>query len=131
LKESYGTIRHYFGNSFRLGYKKRQKCYEFLDRDAHDWLNVKIIAFDAPQLAEKTYAERLDALKRGIPPDHVTITVASPVQCKGRDHLESFFDEICKDRPAYRCAEGVVIRDPKAWYYEKNSFFEKQVLIQL
>jgi hypothetical protein len=40
----------------------------------------------------------------------------------------NYFNEICNTRPKETRAEGIVLRDPKAWYYEKNAFLTKENL---
>jgi hypothetical protein len=59
--------------------------------------------------------------------DHPILKVVSPIECKGRDHLNSFFNEICVNRPYAQRGEGVVLRDPKAWYFKEGSFLKKEV----
>jgi hypothetical protein len=49
------------------------------------------------------------------------------VTCKSPTHLKSFFDEACNNRPLESCAEGVVLRDPTAWYFKRDSFWKKEV----
>jgi hypothetical protein len=62
-----------------------------------------------------------------IPADHPIVSIVKPVQCQHRDHFNSFFNEICRDRPKELQAEGVVLRDPTAWYFKTDSFFKKKV----
>jgi hypothetical protein len=40
--------------------------------------------------------------------------------------LNTFFKEITLDRPQEIRAAGVVLRDPSAWYFKKNSFITKK-----
>jgi hypothetical protein len=55
------------------------------------------------------------------------LAIVKPVVCQNRDHLESFFHHICKERPQETLAEGVILRDPKAWYFKSDSFLKKKV----
>jgi hypothetical protein len=54
---------------------------------------------------------------------NATLSVVEAVKCTSRDHFNRFFNSITKEREG----EGVILRDPKAWYYQKNSFYHKQV----
>ncbi len=90
----------------------------------------KLMVFDAPQLTEQQYSARLQFLKQHIPSDHSILTVVSPILCTNREHLQYFYDQVCKSE-----GEGVVLRKPTAWYYEDNSFlikrcFEKVVVMK-
>jgi hypothetical protein len=66
-------------------------------------------------------------IMQGIPTDHPVITVVKPTECQSEDHMASFFNQICQDRPEDKRGEGVVLRDPTAWYFKKDSFFKKEV----
>jgi hypothetical protein len=49
-----------------MGYGKREECIQLLKNKKQDWKNVKIIAFDAPQMGDTSYTERLAFLKKGM-----------------------------------------------------------------
>jgi hypothetical protein len=92
------------------------------------WTNAKIIVFDAPQEVDKPYHGRLSTLTSSIPPDHPVLKVVNPTRCEGAAHLREFMKGICEDRPADSRGEGVVLRKPTAWYFEKDSFFSITVI---
>jgi hypothetical protein len=47
-----------------MGYNQREKCDQFLQAETKNWKEVKIMIFDAPQVKDKPYAERLEYLKK-------------------------------------------------------------------
>jgi hypothetical protein len=118
-----------------MGYNNRHKCLQFVaePKKRSNWNDVKIIAFDAP-LLDAPYSQRLDTLKQStvnilkasnlvdIPSDHPILSVVNPLTCEGPNHLSSFFDTMIK-----KGAEGVVLRNPNAWYFKEQSFFKKEV----
>jgi hypothetical protein len=55
------------------------------------------------------------------------LSIVNPIPCNNTEHLTSFFNSICKERPQETRAEGVVLRDPTAWYYQPSSFHTKRV----
>ena len=55
--------------------------------------------------------------------DHPILKVVNPIKCQSEQHFDEFFQQCTKDGKS----EGIVLRDPKAWYYESNSFFTKKV----
>jgi hypothetical protein len=59
--------------------------------------------------------------------DHPILSLVTSITCQSRDHLQRYFVESCQEQPIERRAEGVVLRDPSAWYYKENSFFTKKV----
>jgi hypothetical protein len=59
--------------------------------------------------------------------DHSILRVVSPIVCQGREHFSSFLNEICEKRPIDQRGEGVILRDPRSWYFKKDSFFHKNV----
>jgi hypothetical protein len=63
----------------------------------------------------------------GVPQNHSILQVVQAVTCLNREHLDAFYTKICQERPTDKYADGVVIRDPAAWYYKANSFFIKKV----
>jgi hypothetical protein len=48
-------------------------------------------------------------------------------KCQSRDHFNKFFHELCNERPKETRAEGIVLRDPSAWYFKNDAFFKKKV----
>jgi hypothetical protein len=56
------------------------------------------------------------------------LSVVEPITCQNRDHLEQYFSQLCISQPTEKRAEGVVLRDPTAWYYKRNTFFTKNAL---
>ena len=67
----------------------------------------------------------------GIPQNHSILSIIKPVVCSSKEHANAYFNQLCKDRPKEQRAEGIILRDPTAWYYKRNSFFKKEVNIQL
>jgi hypothetical protein len=63
----------------------------------------------------------------GIPQSHPILTLVKPVICQSRDHFNRFFNKLCVERPLDVRAEGIVLRDPNAWYFQRNTFFQKEV----
>jgi hypothetical protein len=61
----------------------------------------------------------------GIPEDHTILKVVSSTPCQNARHFEQFFSDTAKDGKA----EGIILRDPQAWYYKHNSFFKKTVSV--
>jgi hypothetical protein len=51
------------------------------------------------------------------------LLAVQPVQCQSSKHFAAFFDQMCKEQNA----EGIVLRNPEAWYFRNNSFFIKKV----
>jgi hypothetical protein len=51
-----------------MGANNRQQCIKFLQTKENDrkWKNISIMIFDAPQVADKPYAQRLEYLKQSI-----------------------------------------------------------------
>jgi len=70
------------------------------------------------------YSERLEVLKTAIPTSHSILNVVSPVICEGREHFLNEFKNISK------FSEGIILRNPKAWYFEKDGFFKKDILVK-
>jgi hypothetical protein len=58
------------------------------------------------------------------------LAVVEPIVCQGREHLEKYFHQQCINPEAKKYAEGIVLRDPNAWYFKKYAFFTKKVCIQ-
>jgi hypothetical protein len=124
-----------------MGYNNRQKCVDFLNTrsEYRNWEDVKIILFDAPQATDKPYTQRLEIQKQckflqllvliisAIPKDHRSLSVVKPILCHSRDHLMEYYNQICKERPMDKRAEGVVLRDPNAWYFKADAFFTLNV----
>jgi hypothetical protein len=123
-----------------MGYNKREDCIRFLNspNETKDWNTVKIMIFDAPQSPDLSYSQRLELLKQSkpnqdlnncldIPSQHPVLTLVTTTICQDRKHAESFFDRLCKERSVDTRAEGIVLRDPSAWYYQANAFFSKKV----
>jgi hypothetical protein len=54
--------------------------------------------------------------------EHPVLTVVNTVQCNEREDFGRLFDKL-RDRQA----EGIVLRDPNAWYFKQDSFFTKSV----
>jgi hypothetical protein len=61
----------------------------------------------------------------GIPQAHPILQIVKPITCKGKDHAEQYFQQVCQSQ----ATDGIVLRDPSAWYYKKDSFFCKKVII--
>jgi hypothetical protein len=124
-----------------MGYNNANKCIQFLQSNQSDWTNVKILVFDTPQLVDKPYSERWNFLQQsnyfdvifliytGIPVNHPVLSLVPFKICKSRQDLDNYFTSICKDRPTERQAEGIVLKDPTAWYFKVNSFFTREVCI--
>jgi hypothetical protein len=49
-----------------MGYNNKERCVKFLhsNPENRNWEDVKIIAFDAPQVTDKPYSERLALLNQ-------------------------------------------------------------------
>jgi ATP-dependent DNA ligase len=119
-----------------MGYNNREQCLQFIRAQNANWSNVKIMVFDTPQVADKPYSERLEILQQSkililiitlISIDileHPILSVVKPIVCSNRDHMEAFFKQICKNQ----YAEGIILRDPTAWYYKRNFFLKKELL---
>jgi hypothetical protein len=41
--------------------------------------------------------------------------------------MNKYFNQMCIDKPEEARAEGIILRDPMAWYFKSNSFFKKEV----
>jgi ATP-dependent DNA ligase len=95
------------------------------------------MVFDAPHLQDQPYSHRLANLQqstsyytgiitnnmhKGIPSGHPVLQVVSPMRCENAQHLDAFFHEIRS-----RGGEGVILRNPKSWYFQKDSFLKKEV----
>jgi hypothetical protein len=74
-----------------------------------------------------TLSQCIDILS-GIPGDNPLLSVIKPIKFTSRSHLDHFFYETCTDRPEDKRGEGIVLRDPTAWYFKKDSFFKKEVI---
>jgi len=98
--------------------------YFFLKNPNKDWKKVKIIAFDAPHVGDKPYIERLSLLERSIPKNHPILSVVSFIQCRDKLHFEEYFKKNCE------FSEGVILRDPNAWYFSVDSFFQKNYFVE-
>jgi hypothetical protein len=135
----YHTEFHYILIQYRMGYNKPKSEYtKFLKDPQRDWRNASIMVFDAPQDMDKPYNERIKTLQQGyyntnfhlyfigIPDQHPILRVISPIECTNKNHVASFFKEICVDRPEDKRAEGLVLRKP-TWYFGKNGFLKKEV----
>jgi hypothetical protein len=59
--------------------------------------------------------------KEGIS-THPLLSVVSPVICTNSQRVDEFYAEIKN-----RSGEGIVLRDPKAWYFAKDSFLSEKV----
>jgi hypothetical protein len=81
------------------------------------------MAFDAPQERDKSYMERWDYLQRGITTDHPIVSLVKPTLCNSRQHFNDYFKQ--------SSSNGIILRNPTAWYFEKNSFFKKQVQLSV
>jgi hypothetical protein len=57
----------------------------------------------------------------GIGNKYSVLQVITPLTCQSRDHFEEFCSQKAKEQ-----AEGVIVRNPKAWYFKKDSFFKKK-----
>jgi hypothetical protein len=53
--------------------------------------------------------------------------VVKPIVCKDKDHFTRVFNTLGVDRGNGTRPEGVVVRDPNAWYYKSDSFYTKKV----
>jgi hypothetical protein len=111
----------------RMGYNKQHQCQEFLMKEERNWKEVKIVAFDAPQMTDKPYSERLAYLRQNIVQNHSILSVIQTTMCQGKDHMQAFFQQLCIERPIERQANGIVLRDPAAWYFQSNAFFTQKV----
>jgi hypothetical protein len=45
------------------------------------------------------------------------------VECQNRQHFEAFVEQMRSQG-----SEGVILRDPKAWYFKPDAFFKKDLL---
>jgi DNA ligase-1 len=106
-----------------MGYNNKVKCIEFLKAPVKDWSQAKIMIFDAPQEVDQPYSARINNLEHTIPSSHSILKVAAFVECKDKQHMNTFFAEVCA-----KGAEGIVLRDPSAWYFKPESFLKKTVL---
>jgi hypothetical protein len=109
---------------------------EFL-QTSHDWKDVRIAVFDAPQIPEQKYTQRLQYLEKrtqllqelltltGLAKDHPILSMVKPIVCQNEGHLNAYFQQLSQEDPT---AEEVVLRDPSAWYFHPDSFFIKKVL---
>jgi hypothetical protein len=53
------------------------------------------------------------------------VRIVTPILCKSKEHLDDFYKQVCIERPEDQRAEGVILRKPNVWYFEKNNFFKK------
>jgi hypothetical protein len=120
-----------------MGHYSRQKCIDFIrTTKPRDWKGVEVIAFDAPQATDKPYSDRLKLLQESkytfylkvmiiaIPSNHPVISLVKPITCQSRTHLEEVFNDLFNSNEK---AQGIVVRDPKAWYFQPNTFYTKNV----
>jgi hypothetical protein len=118
---------------FRLGQQRKQESLNFLKSSQQNWKDVKIVVYDAPQAMDKSYTERLSILLQSTVyflhfitkldiQGHPILSVASVVRCENKEHLASYFKQVCD-----RGGEGIDLRNPTAWYFAKNGFFRKKV----
>jgi hypothetical protein len=125
-----------------MGYNNREQCIKFIKSpdNQKNWNGVKILVFDAPLATEKPYFQRLEQLQQStrnnlssngseIPQQHAILSVVKPVVCSSRDSMKEFYYQVCQERPVDSRAEGVILRDPTAWYFKQNSFLKIKVPI--
>jgi ATP-dependent DNA ligase len=117
-----------------MGPNKYDLCVNFLVVEVKNWSSVKIMVFDAPQATDLSYANRLEQLKQskltikyllnilGIPDGHPILSVVKPIIFQSKAHLNTFFNQIRSSS-----GEGIILRDPNAWYYQRNAFLSLKV----
>jgi len=52
--------------------------------------------------------------------NHPILSVVSPIICLNRQHFLDYFTKVCQS------GEGIILRKPTSWYFEKDSFFSKK-----
>jgi ATP-dependent DNA ligase len=78
------------------------------------WKNAKLAVFDVDIDSPKVYEERMKLLDNMGMPEHVIKVM--PIECKGKEHLWKYFDEIIKKN-----GEGVMLRMPHSIYERGRS----------
>jgi DNA ligase-1 len=87
-----------------------------------DWKGVTFNVFDAPTRNDLKYEERIEEIKKHLPSDHITTRLIPTVICQGKDHLFHIFYEVLQ-----KGGEGVILRKPKCFYNERNTFLKVKV----
>ena len=111
----------YFEGELWCGYKSLQKAMDIVSGRVANWNDVQVVAFDVPLMTTNSYTDRLDLLKKSISQNAI-LKVVSPVNCAGKEHVNSFMNEVFQ-----RGGEGIVLRVPSAYYFERNSFLVQKV----
>jgi hypothetical protein len=122
-----------------MGHNTLDECQKLVSLNLVNWSKAKIVVFDVPNMVDNPYKERLKKLTQSnqfylfltnldISVAHPLLAVVDPVMCTDRQHFDRFFNEVCQNRPVIQRGEGIVLRDPNAWYFQKDSFFVKEVL---
>jgi ATP-dependent DNA ligase len=106
-----------------MGYNNYCKSIDFFKNAIQNWDFIKIIVFDAPQLLDMPYIERLFKLQQVIPTNHPNLSVITPYLCTNKFQIDFFYTQI-----QFQFGEGIVLRSPKAWYFSPNSLYFKKVL---
>jgi hypothetical protein len=124
-----------------MGHGNRDQCVDFIKQEDRNWNSIKILIFDAPQETDVPYSKRLKLLEQrtfycfpnwtliGISKDHPILSLVKPTKCESEYHLESIFNTMCVEQPPEKRAEGIVLRDPNAWYFMPGSFLTKKVSV--
>jgi len=79
------------------------------------WKRVKFLVFDAPQAAG-TFEQRMEFLKKTLPPGHPTVQQVAQERCAGKKHLLAELDRIVR-----LGGEGVMLRKPESQYEARRS----------
>jgi hypothetical protein len=61
-----------------------------------------------------------------IPASHSILEVVNTIECSGPRHLQSFFEDTTIHRTVNERGQGIIVRNPKAWYFEKDSFYKRE-----
>ena len=82
-------------------------------QDLQRWEKATLWVFDAPDIGDKPFEERIQYLnelkKEGKLPSFVNIV--ETVKCEGKQHLKEYFSSIVA-----KGGEGVMLRDPQSLY---------------
>jgi DNA ligase-1 len=98
------------------------KSTELLQSNNPDlWTLAQIVAFDAPLHQTLVYKDRHKLLSTSIG-KHPHLAVVNITECQGRSHLNQVYEQVIA-----KGAEGIVLRNPKATYFEQDSFLCKKV----
>jgi hypothetical protein len=89
------------------------------ENNSDAWKTLTYKIFDAPTQHHLRYEERIKFLKEIIPVSHPYAKVVDTWVCNGKDHLLKTLSEYEKEG-----AEGLIIRKPNSYYYEKGSFLK-------